>query len=248
MAIGATYCGAAYASRAIRAIPAASRVFRFSPVRYTQATPDLQESADMLVKVVEQFFKQKPAPQPSPDRRLHIGGVEQRAGWEILNAIPGPGVDHVGMADDLSRFEGGSFRAIYASHVLEHLDFMGEIQRALKEWYRVLGDGGELYVSVPDMDTLCRLFLAPELTLDDRFMVVRMVFGGHIDRHDYHQVGINFEILHAFLHEAGFVDIRRVDDLGVFDDTSRLVFKATPISLNAIARKPGRVPAAVPPR
>jgi hypothetical protein len=69
-------------------------------------------------------------------------------------------------------------------------------------------------------------------------MVVRMIFGGHVDKHDYHQVGFDFGILAYFLREAGFVDIERVDNFGLFDDTSRLVFTGVPISLNVTARRP----------
>ena len=34
--------------------------------------------------------------------------------------------------------------------------------------------------------------------------------------------------------------IKRVNDLELFDDTSRLVFKGRPISLNMLARKPAQ--------
>lgn len=170
-------------------------------------------------------------------RRLHIGGVEQCNGWEIFNVAPGPNVDHVGRADDLSRFADGTFAELYASHILEHLDFTAELQRGLAEWYRVLADDGKLFVSVPDMDVLCKLFLAPQLALNDRFKIVKMMFGGHVDEHDYHKVGFNLGVLSYFLKEAGFVDITRVDDLGVFNDTSRFVAHGVAISLNVIARK-----------
>ena len=50
-------------------------------------------------------------------RRLHVGGREPRAGWEILNILPGPGVDHVGDAVDLSRFADGTFAATTVSTV-----------------------------------------------------------------------------------------------------------------------------------
>ena len=55
-------------------------------------------------------------------RRLHIGGTVAREGWEVLNANAAPYVDHVGNANDLSRFADNTFDAIYASHVIEHLD------------------------------------------------------------------------------------------------------------------------------
>jgi len=174
------------------------------------------------------------------ERRLHIGGIERTEGWEVLNALPGPAVDHVGSAADLRRFPDRTFTALYSSHVLEHLDYKGELQAGLREWHRVLAPGGTLYVSVPDLATLARLFLGEGLTPNDRFMIVRMIFGGHVDRHDYHQVGFDFEILSAFLREAGFAEIERVAEFGLFDDTSRLVFAGVPISVNVTARKPGR--------
>jgi predicted SAM-dependent methyltransferase len=173
-------------------------------------------------------------------RKLHIGGEIKAAGWEIINAKPGPHVDHAGNADDLSRFSDATFAAIYASHVLEHLDYRDELGRALLEWRRVLQPGGKLYVSVPDMDVLARLFLERErFNLNDRFMLMRMLFGGHMDKYDYHYVGLNEEFLNTFLTQAGFSGIRRVQDFSLFDDASMTHFKGTPISVNLIAEKPG---------
>lgn len=173
-------------------------------------------------------------------RKLHIGGKVRKEGWEVLNALPGPCVDHVCNANDLSRFADGSFDAVYGSHIAEHLDYKDELLATLKEWQRVLVPGGRLYVSVPDMDILCRLFLErKQLSGDDRFMVMRMMFGGHVDEYDYHVVGLNDEFLGAFLHGAGFVNIRRVPGFGLFDDTSAMAFRGVPISLNIICNKAG---------
>ena len=30
----------------------------------------------------------------APIRRLHVGGKVRKEGWEVLNALPGPSVDH----------------------------------------------------------------------------------------------------------------------------------------------------------
>jgi predicted SAM-dependent methyltransferase len=171
---------------------------------------------------------------------LHIGGVEKTPAWEILNALPGPHVDHLGDARDLSRFSDNTFLEIYASHVLEHLDYANnELLNALKEWCRVLVPGGNLYVSVPDLDVLSRLFLEKDrLNLDERFFVMRMMFGGHIDKYDYHVVGLNQDFLAAFLHTAGYVNFRRVNTFGLFQDTSVMVYKGEPISINVTAQKP----------
>lgn len=171
-------------------------------------------------------------------RKLHIGGKVSAAGWEVIDALPGPCVDHVGNAGDLTRFENGSFAELYASHVLEHFDYNGELQAALKEWCRVLAPGGIIYISVPDLDTLSRLFLSPDLSFEGRFFIMRMMFGGHVTQYDYHVVGLNQEFLESFLREAGFARIRRVDSFGLFSDTSATKVNGTPISVNIIAGKP----------
>jgi len=172
-------------------------------------------------------------------RRLHIGGVAAAPGWEVLNANAAPYVDHVGNANDLSRFTDGTFSDVYASHVLEHLDYAGELQATLVEWLRVLAPGGRLHVSVPDLDVLSDLMLLKDrLTVDQRFQVMRMMFGGHVDRYDYHQVGLNEDFLGLLLTGAGFVEVERVADLGFFNDTSRALFHGMPISLNMRAARP----------
>ena len=78
------------------------------------------------------------------ERRLHIGGKQKRDGWEILDVNPGPLVDHLGNAIDLSQFADGTFAEIYASHVLEHFDYKEALVAALREWNRVLAPGGVL--------------------------------------------------------------------------------------------------------
>jgi len=172
-------------------------------------------------------------------RKLHIGGEEVADGWEILNARPGPHVDHVGNANDLSAMSDNTFSAVYASHIVEHLDYRGELVDTLKDWQRVMKPGGTLYVSVPDMDILCQMFLAKDqLPPDARFHVMRMMFGGHSHDYDYHHVGLNQEFLSQFLLAAGFVNVRRVQSLEQFDDTSNMEMAGVRISLNLIAEKP----------
>lgn len=170
-------------------------------------------------------------------RQLHIGGKVRKAGWEVLNALPGPDVDHLGNANDLSRFADGTFDLIYASHVVEHFDYRDELHRTLSEWHRVLKPGGLLQVSVPDLAVLAALLLSPQLQMIDRFMVMRMIFGGHMDAYDYHQVGLTDEILASFLINAGFVEPQRVERFGHFEDTSDMRFAGVRISLNLQARK-----------
>ncbi len=58
---------------------------------------------------------------------MHIGGTVRTEGWEVFSIEDGPHVDHIGNAKDLSRFDNNTFIEIYASHVLEHFDYVDEI-------------------------------------------------------------------------------------------------------------------------
>lgn len=173
-------------------------------------------------------------------RKLHIGGKQLSPGWEILNAHDAPGVDHLGKAEDLSRFEDNTFAQVYGSHVFEHLDYKSTLSTALAECYRVLIPGGQLMVSVPDLDILAELFCRKaDFSADERFLLMRMMFGGQVDQYDFHHVGLNQEFLSSYLSNAGFAGVERVATFGLFDDDSTLLFKGHAISLNILAFKPG---------
>jgi predicted SAM-dependent methyltransferase len=173
-------------------------------------------------------------------RRLHIGGKEKSIGWEVLNANPAPYVDHVCNANDLSCFADNTFAEIYASHVVEHFDYNGELIDTLKEWNRILVPGGRVMISVPDLDVLAELLLSKsKLDISERFHVMRMIFGGHKDKYDYHVVGLNEAFLAIFLRDSGYVNLKKVKEFGLFvDDSSSMKYKGVAISLNVIAEKP----------
>jgi predicted SAM-dependent methyltransferase len=170
-------------------------------------------------------------------RKLHIGGKYQVDGWEILDAIDAPYVDHIGNASDLSNFPDGTFEAVYSSHVLEHFDYL-ELEKVLREWKRVLIPGGKIYASVPDLDTIASLLIKRKWSdFEGQFLLMRMIFGGHIDKFDYHYTGLNQTILTHFLHAAGFINIQKVKNFGLFSDTSQMKVNGISISLNMTAIK-----------
>jgi predicted O-linked N-acetylglucosamine transferase (SPINDLY family)/predicted SAM-dependent methyltransferase/GT2 family glycosyltransferase len=177
--------------------------------------------------------------QLNTSTRLHIGGQEHHPDWKIFDALPREEVDFIGNAQDLSQFENNSISAIYTSHVLEHFYYLlnDELLSTLKEWYRVLETGGELMISVPNLQVICSLYVDPRTPANDRYSLMRMIFGGQLNEYDVHKVGFDQDILGTYLQHAGFHDIQVVSEFGLFDDCSSLLFGGIPVSLNMIAKK-----------
>ena len=168
--------------------------------------------------------------------KLHIGGEEKKEGWKILNIQQKPDVDFIGDITDLGQFEDNSIEEIYASHVVEHVA-QKKVETTLKGIHRVLKDSGKFYVSVPDMDILCRIYLDPKAPPKVKFHTMRMMFGGQVDDFDFHYFGWNFQFMNEFLLKAGFKKIERVKSFSLFNDTSDYAPYGPPISLNIIAYK-----------
>ena len=168
--------------------------------------------------------------------KLHIGGKEKKDGWKILNIQKTKDVDFVGNISNLDQFEDNSIDEIYASHVVEHVN-QNDIENTLKGIYRVLGKNGKIYISVPDMDVLCKIFIDPNSSLDMKWHAMRMMFGGQTDEYDFHYFGWNFEFLNDYLMSSNFSKVERVNSFGLFEDTSNYKPYGFPISLNVIAYK-----------
>ena len=102
---------------------------------------------------------------------------------------------------------------------------------------RVLSKKGKFYISVPDMDVLCKIFLDSKAPPQVKLHVLRMMFGGQVDEYDFHYTGWNFQFMNHFLLKAGFDKIERVKSFSLFKDTSDYAPYGVPISLNVIAHK-----------
>jgi len=164
--------------------------------------------------------------------KLHIGGEQPKEGWTILNIAPAPYVDIVANCVSLDMLATGSVETVYASHVLEHLNYKEELPRALSEVARVLRPGGELMCSVPDLTTLCWLYSMPHLQTRQRLAIMDAMFGG-----GDHRVGLAMDFLEPLLVQRGFREIQRVEPFGLFKDFSDFRILGMLISLNLRAVK-----------
>ena len=68
-----------------------------------------------------------------------------------------PHIDFQRPVHDLSCFEDEQAEIIYASHVLEYYDRF-KAKQVLQAWYRVLKQDGILRLSVPDFQSLIKVY------------------------------------------------------------------------------------------
>lgn len=161
------------------------------------------------------------APSPQLRPRLHIGSGKARLeGWVNVDIQPLPGVDVV--ADVTQGLLFKNAEAVFAEHFLEHL----AIEDALKfllEVHRVLGPGGWLRLSTPNLDwvyiTHYRFEGNPEEKREDALSINRAFHGWR------HRFLWNREILGEALAACGFEPVRwchyRESELLVFQGLER---------------------------
>jgi predicted SAM-dependent methyltransferase len=181
--------------------------------------------------------------------RLNLGsGRAPIKGFVNVDILPDePGVDVVADVSQPLPFDDGSVDLIYAVHVLEHFAH-DEVPVILARWRRVLRDGGQLLVAVPDLDAIARELVRRRGWFTPPYSPwLGAIYGGQKDAYDFHKSGYTAPWLAGLLVDAGFGAVKRVDDfpdVGVPDSSLSIQPFGTNISLNmrAVAGAPGFAP------
>ncbi len=92
-------------------------------------------------------------------------------------------------------------------------------------------------ISVPDVETLFRLFLAPNTTESERKVLNSIIFGGQDSAVNVHLNGFHRTKMENLLKNANFCNIQQVVTFGLFMDASSAVYMDQFISLNMVAEK-----------
>jgi len=168
--------------------------------------------------------------------KLNIGGLSPATGWKTMH--PSGEADIKGDFSDLGQFEDASAETIYSCHFLQRLGYNEELPQAMAECFRILQPGGEIMIAVPDMVALAALFVHDKITPDHQWHLMRILFGGQMDDDDYNAIGFTADFLASYFTNAGFEDIKCVEDFGLFDDASQEKLNNISVSLNMRAAKP----------
>jgi predicted SAM-dependent methyltransferase len=161
--------------------------------------------------------------RPACDR-LHLGsGRRVVPGW--LNVDVSGSQYDVDLAAGRLPWPDASFTVVVAQHVIEHLELEDELLPLFRELRRILHPRGEIWLSCPDLEKVCRAYSedkAAALHIDRRQRMPRSALPDgvptqHFVNWLFHQGGehknlFDFELLSWALREAGFVSCNRVTE------------------------------------
>lgn len=176
---------------------------------------------------------------------LHLGCGNIKVP-KFINVDICPDVPAVDVVDDiakLNRFYDDSAMVIYACHVLEHFG-NEEVIPVLTRWFEVLMPGGEMRISVPDIDRIVRIYHKnwEHFQTPGNSPWIGLLYGGQHDEYDYHKTGFNFCWLKHLMEQVGYEDITEYPHepnwLGQEDASMAKLPFGEYISLNIRGKKP----------
>lgn len=186
--------------------------------------------------------------------KLSLGVRESMAsiGWQSLDVSGFPDIKDD--AEKLNKIGDSSCETILASAILEHLNYQGHgIQRikktiaVLKIWKRKLRLGGKLYICVPDGDIIIDALVEHRNQYWDLHNtpykeVLGFIYGKGSKPFTHHRMIYNFSALKYCLEQAGFKEIKRLDDSSASDEKFLLYFNLDASDHGRILRVEARKP------
>jgi predicted SAM-dependent methyltransferase len=183
-------------------------------------------------------------PKKPNSTKLHLGcGNRRIEGWCNID-ISETGFND--LRDDISKLklvDDNFADKIYACHVLEHFAH-DEVPPLLKIWYSKMAQGGELRISVPDLDRIVSIYSRNPKHFNTKGHTpwIGLIYGGQCDQYDFHKTGFNFCWLSKLLEDAGFINIEEYPHAPHFAGIDDASLANQPfgeyISLNIKAYKP----------
>lgn len=185
----------------------------------------------------------KPNIPQNDDEKVYVNlgcGINTSREFINVDTRSFPHTHHIHEVEELPMFEDNSVDLLYASHLLEHVD-RPKLKKVLKEWKRVLKEGGILRLGVPDFDGLIEVYKRSKMDVE---VIVNQLMGQGAPYDDHHSIW-NYAYAEKILREVGFKEVRRWDPREVghhdFTDKTMRTFdingREISISLNVEAEK-----------
>lgn len=147
--------------------------------------------------------------------KLHLGcGNVRLEDFINIDSRKTPATDMLMDIAELS-FSDNSIDVIYCCNVLEHISYL-IVPDILKEWHRVLCQGGELILRVPDLDINIvnyikgRIYHFGKDIWNDNYMG-EILGGGQGYETSFHKSFFTYEYLKGILLNVGFSKVQRVN-------------------------------------
>lgn len=155
--------------------------------------------------------------------QLHLGCGDRRLeGW--LNVDLWGSDLNLDIAIGKLPFKDGQFSSIVSQHVIEHLTIEDELIPLLRECHRSMAQGGEIWLSTPDMEKVAKSYVDhknSDMIADRKERLPHWDLGGLPDQHFMndmfhqeleHRNLFDEGLLSWTLKEAGFSKMERVDE------------------------------------
>jgi predicted SAM-dependent methyltransferase len=200
-----------------------------------------------LMRLRARLLRGRTRKAPASDK-LHLGcGTRKVAGWINVD-VWGSEFD-VDIASGRLPWHDGVFSAVVSQHVIEHLDLQTQLLPLARELRRVVRPGGEVWLSCPDLEKVCRSYVedrAARLAADRRQRMPSQALPPGMPTQHFvnwlfqqggeHQNLYDLELLAWVMQEAGFPSCARVTEADVLarfpefpvrgDDVQSLYVKA----------------------
>lgn len=139
---------------------------------------------------------------------VHLGcGWSNNPKFINIDALPLPHIHYVRDIRKLGVLSDNFADLLYSSHALEHISHL-ELAKILKEWARIIKNGGTIRLSVPDFDKILEMYHSSQ---NDIKSIKDPLMGGQDYAYNFHKSVFNEKYLSELLTEAGFRNIRKWD-------------------------------------
>lgn len=145
--------------------------------------------------------------------KIHLGGGKRNIpGFINVDLAKFSHIDYRHRIDKLPMFKSNSVELIYTCGAFEYFD-REEAPAVLKEWRRVLKKGGVLRISVPNFESIVKVYLKYK-NLDGRG-ILGPIFGRWpipgTNKIVYQKTVYDFKSLKNLLEKNGFKNVKRYD-------------------------------------